>query len=404
MPDGTFDIAVIGAGIIGLSTAMTLNQRFPRLRIAVIEKGATVASQQSGHNSGVIHSGIYYKPGSFKSRFCVEGRASMVRFCEENDIPYDRCGKVIIATREDELPRLRALHERGTKNQVEGLQLVQGDRVRAEIEPHVNVIEALWAPNTGIVDYRKVSAAYAQRFRDLGGTIKFSSKLRSVLSRRSETVLKTDGGEFVATRVINCAGLHADLVAEMMGVRPGLRIIPFRGEYYTLIKSREHLVKGLIYPVPNPELPFLGVHFTKTMKGFTEAGPNAVLAMAREGYRKRDVNLREFLRTITFPGFWSLSIRDWKTGVMEINRSLRKGVFVKDLQRMIPEVRSEDLGSGGSGVRAQAVDRKGNLLDDFRIERSENAIHVLNAPSPGATSSLVIGRYIGDMATKAFSL
>ena len=225
-----------------------------------------------------------------------------------------------------------------------------------------------------------------------------------MLSRRSETVLQTDGGEFVATRVINCAGLHADLVAEMMGVRPGLRIIPFRGEYYTLIKSREHLVKGLIYPVPNPELPFLGVHFTKTMKGFTEAGPNAVLAMAREGYRKRDFNLREFLRTITFPGFWSLSIRDWKTGVMEINRSLRKSVFVKDLQRMIPEVRSEDLGSGGSGVRAQAVDRKGNLLDDFRIERSENAIHVLNAPSPGATSSLVIGRYIGDMATKAFSL
>ena len=404
MPDSTFDIAVIGAGIIGLSTAMTLNQRFPRLRIAVIEKGATVASQQSGHNSGVIHSGIYYKPGSFKSRFCVEGRASMVRFCEENDIPFDRCGKVIIATREDELPRLRALHERGTENQVEGLQLVPGDRVRAEIEPHVNVIEALWAPNTGIVDYRKVSAAYAQRFRDLGGTIKFSSKLRSVLSRRSESVLHTDGGEFVANRVINCAGLHADLVAEMMGVQPGLRIIPFRGEYYTLIKSREHLVKGLIYPVPNPEMPFLGVHFTKTMKGFTEAGPNAVLAMAREGYRKRDINLREFLRTITFPGFWSLSIRDWKTGVMEINRSLRKGVFVKDLQRMIPEVRAEDLGSGGSGVRAQAVDRKGNLLDDFRIERSENAIHVLNAPSPGATSSLVIGRYIGDMATKAFSL
>ena len=318
MPDGTFDIAVIGAGIIGLSTAMTLNQRFPRLRIAVIEKGATVASQQSGHNSGVIHSGIYYKPGSFKSRFCVEGRASMVRFCEENDIPFDRCGKVIIATQENELPRLRALHERGTENQVEGLQLVPGDRVRAEIEPHVSVIEALWAPNTGIVDYRKVSAAYAQRFRDLGGTIKFSSKLRNVLSRRSETVLETDGGEFVATRVINCAGLHADLVAEMMGVRPGLCIIPFRGEYYTLIKSREHLVKGLIYPVPNPELPFLGVHFTKTMKGFTEAGPNAVLAMAREGYRKRDFNLREFLRTITFPGFWSLSIRDWKTGVMEI--------------------------------------------------------------------------------------
>ena len=404
MPEGTFDIAVIGAGIIGLSTAMSLSEKFPRLRVGVIEKSSTVASQQSGHNSGVIHSGIYYKPGSFKARFCVEGRASMVRFCEENDIPFERCGKVIIASREDELPRLRALHERGAENQVEGLQLVSGQQVRAEIEPHVDVIEALWAPNTGIVDYRKVSGAYAQRLGELGGTIKFNSKLRRVLRRRGETVLETSSGAFTATRVINCAGLHADVVAEMMGVRPGLRIIPFRGEYYTLIKSREHLVRGLIYPVPNPELPFLGVHFTKTMKGFTEAGPNAVLAMAREGYRKRDFNLREFLRTITFPGFWSLSIRDWKTGVMEINRSLRKGVFVKDLQRMIPEVRSEDLGSGGSGVRAQAVDRKGNLLDDFRIERSENAIHVLNAPSPGATSSLVIGRYIGDMATKAFSL
>ena len=404
MPDGKFDIAVIGAGIIGLSTAMDLNQRFPRLRIAVIEKGPTVATQQSGHNSGVIHSGIYYKPGSFKAMFCVEGRASMVRFCEENDVPFDRCGKVIIATHESELPRLRALHERGTANQVEGLQLVSGEQVRAEIEPHVNVIEALWAPNTGIVDYRKVSDVYARRFTDLGGEIKFNSKLQNVVNRSNDTVLETGGGEFVADRVINCAGLHADIVAEMMGVRPGLRIIPFRGEYYTLVKSREHLVKGLIYPVPNPELPFLGVHFTKTMKGFTEAGPNAVLATAREGYRKRDFNLREFLKTITFPGFWRSSAREWKTGLMETNRSLRKSVFVKDLQRMIPEVRSDDLGPGGSGVRAQAVDRNGNLLDDFRIERSENAIHVLNAPSPGATSSLVIGRYIGDMAAKAFSL
>ncbi len=404
MPDSTFDVAVIGAGIIGLSTAMNLQTRFPGLRVGVIEKAPGVASQQSGHNSGVIHSGIYYKPGSFKARFCVEGRSSMTRFCEENGIPFERCGKVIIATRKDELPRLQALYERGAANQVEGLQLVSGDEVRDRIEPHVNVIKAVWAPNTGIVDFRKVAAAYAKRILEAGGKIHFNAKLRRVVGKNGASVLETRAGEFHAKRVINCAGLHADVVANMMGAKTDLRIIPFRGEYYTLRKERENLVRGLIYPVPNPAFPFLGVHFTKTMKGFTEAGPNAVLAMAREGYEKRDFNLPDFLGTIAFPGFWRLTMRDWKTGMMEINRSLRKSVFVRDLQRMIPEVRKEDLQSGGSGVRAQAVDRSGNLLDDFRIERTKDAIHVLNAPSPGATSSLVIGRYITDLAAETFAI
>ncbi len=404
MPDGKFDVTVVGAGIIGLSTAMNLLGRFPGLKVGVIEKASGVASQQSGHNSGVIHSGIYYKPGSFKARFCVEGRSTMTRFCEENGIPFERCGKVIIATREEELPRLHSLYERGKANRVEGLQLVSGDRVREEIEPHVNVLEAIWAPNTGIVDFRKVAAAYAKAVTAAGGSIQFNAKLRRVAHHNGKSVLETQRGAYETSHVINCAGLHADVVAEMMGAQTDLRIIPFRGEYYTLVKERENLVRGLIYPVPDPAFPFLGVHFTKTMKGFTEAGPNAVLAMAREGYRKRDFNLREFMRTVAFPGFWGLALRDWKTGLMETNRSLRKSVFVRDLQRMIPEVRKEDLTGGGSGVRAQAVDRRGNLLDDFRIERTKGAIHVLNAPSPGATSSLVIGRYISDMATETFQL
>lgn len=398
-----YDVAVIGAGIIGLSTAMHLLEKHPNLKVAVIEKDDHEATQQSGHNSGVIHSGIYYKPGSLKAQFCVEGRASMTRFCEENEIPVWTCGKLITATRGEELPRLDALMERGTANQVTGLEMVDPERIK-EIEPHVSAIRALWAPGTGIVDFRKVAAAYADRVRARGGDIHFNSELKKVERLNGTTVLETSSGEYEAKNVINCAGLHSDLVAEMMGAEPGVRIIPFRGEYYTLRKDREHLVKGLIYPVPDPAFPFLGVHLTQTMKGWVEAGPNAVLATKREGYRKRDFSPIDMLRTFTYPGFWKMSVREWKTGMWEMNRSFRKGVFLKSLRQLVPELTSDDLAGGGSGVRAQAVTRDGKLLDDFAIKQVDGAVHVLNAPSPGATSSLVIGNHIAGLAAEGFSL
>lgn len=398
-----YDVAVIGAGIIGLSTAMHLLEKHPDLKVAVIEKDEHEATQQSGHNSGVIHSGIYYKPGSLKAQFCVEGRASMTRFCEENEIPVWTCGKLIAATREEELPRLDALMERGTANQVAGLEIVEPEQI-AEIEPHVKAIRALWAPGTGIVDFRKVAAAYADRVIARGGEIHFNSELKKVNRSGGVTTLVTSSGDIETKNVINCAGLHSDLVAEMMGANPGVRIIPFRGEYYTLKKESEHLVKGLIYPVPDPAFPFLGVHLTQTMKGWVEAGPNAVLATKREGYRKRDFSPVDLFRTVTFPGFWKMSVREWKTGMWEMNRSFRKGVFLKSLQQLVPELTSKDLGAGGSGVRAQAVMRDGTLLDDFAIKQVDGAVHVLNAPSPGATSSLVIGNHIAGLAAEGFSL
>ena len=403
MRTAKYDVVVIGAGIIGLSTAMNLLERFPNIKLVILEKNPKEGTQQSGHNSGVIHSGIYYKPGSFKAKFCVAGRTSMTQFCEENDIPVWTCGKLIVANDDAGIERLNALEERGTANQVEDLQMM-GDAEIGEIEPHVIARKALYAPGTGIVDYRNVTAVYAKRVKAAGGVIEFNTELIGSKVVAGATILETTSGEFEARALINCAGLHSDIVAETMGVETGLRIIPFRGEYYKLKKESEYLVKGLIYPVPDPAFPFLGVHLTQTMKGWVEAGPNAVLATKREGYRKRDFSFGEFLRTITYPGFWKMGIREWKTGVWEINRSLRKGVFLESLQQLVPELVMSDLDGTGSGVRAQAVDKAGNLVDDFRIEESPGAIHVLNAPSPGATSSLVIGEYIADLAAKNFSL
>ncbi len=402
------DVTVVGAGLIGLSTAMQLLQRKPGLKLTVVEKASGPASQQSGHNSGVIHSGIYYKPGSFKARFCVEGRASMTQFCIDNEIPVWTCGKLIVATNPAEEARLDDLFERGTNNAVEGLRIV--DRAEmADIEPFVEGTKALYAPKTGIVDYRKVADVYSEKVQSLGGEIIFNSEVKSISNGSRgfdgpNYTIETTSGEVDSKYLVNCAGLHSDLIAVMSGVNPGLRIIPFRGEYYTLAKSSEHMVKGLIYPVPDPAFPFLGVHLTQTMKGWVEAGPNAVLALKREGYRKRDFSFTDFGRTITFPGFWKMSLDSWKVGLWEMNRSLRKGVFLKSLQKLMPSLKKSDLAPGGSGVRAQAVHSDGTLLDDFRIDESATAVHVLNAPSPGATSSLVIGNYIADKAEANFSL
>lgn len=403
MPEGTFDIAVIGGGIIGLSTAMQMLQRHPNFKIGVLEKDSELATGQTGHNSGVIHSGIYYRPGSFKARFCVEGRHTMIQFCEENGVTFDPVGKVIVATSEAELPRLQTLYERGTANGVPDLQLIGPDKLK-EIEPHVRAVKALWAPHTGIVNYREVSEVYARRIEDTGGEVRTSAAVRNIRRNGREITLETDRGTYQAKHIINCAGLFADRIASMLGANPGVMIIPFRGEYYKLRKESERLVHGLIYPVPDPDLPFLGVHFTRNIKGFVEAGPNAVLATAREGYKKTDFDFGDLLQTASFIGFWRMAAVQWKTAIAEYNRSFRKSIFVRDLQKMIPEITADDLAGGGAGVRAQAVDRTGKLLDDFSIHQTENAVHVLNAPSPGATSSLVIGRYVADMADKTFSL
>jgi len=402
MGDG-YDVAIIGGGILGLSSARELLRAHPGLRVGVIEKGSEVAGQQTGHNSGVIHSGIYYRPGSLKAQFCVDGRSSMVEFCEEHGIAYERCGKLIIASQPEELPRLEALYERGTANGVPGLELVGPERA-VEIEPHVTALRALWSPATAIVDFSAVTREYARQVGERGGTVELGTKVTGVRQTGDAVVLETDRGERQAKHLINCAGLHSDRIARLMGVATDLQIVPFRGEYYTLRKDREQLVRGLVYPVPDPELPFLGVHFTRNVKGYVEAGPNAVLATAREGYRKRDFDLGDFAETLRYPGFWRVARREWRTGIDEVNRSLRKSVFTKDLQKMVPEIREEDLTAGGSGVRAQAVRRDGTLLDDFAIERSERAVHVLNAPSPGATSSIEIGKHIAALAAEAFSL
>ncbi len=403
MSDFSFDIAVIGGGIIGTATAMRLATEHPNLKVGIVEKETQVAEHQSGHNSGVIHSGIYYAPGSLKAQNCVTGAAEMKQFCDENGIQYDLCGKVIVATSEAELPRLDELHRRGTANGVPGLEMIDQARLR-ELEPQAAGIRALYSPATGIIDYTQVTKAYVRHFENAGGQLLLGARVSDIAQRGAFTYLTTSKGEVEARHLINCAGLYSDVVARMMGFDFDLRIIPFRGEYYFLTPEARRLVKGLIYPVPDPELPFLGVHFTRTIHGNVEAGPNAVLAMAREGYTKTTFNPRESAWTLSYPGFWTMARKYWKTGAHEIYRSARKPVFTKALQRLVPSLRESDLTTGGAGVRAQAVDSKGKLIDDFRIVEGQNSIHVLNAPSPGATSSLSISRGIVTMAEKSFEL
>ncbi len=403
MPDSQFDLAIVGAGIVGLATAMELVQRRPDLSIVVLEKEDRVAAHQTGNNSGVIHAGLYYKPGSLKAQMAVEGRRVMVEFCQEHDLPYELCGKVVVATQEEELPRLEELYRRGTANGVPGLERITGEQIQ-DYEPHAAGIAGIWSPNTGIVDYVAVTRKYAEIVEKGGGEIRLGTQVVGIEPEPGGLLVETSGNPVRSQALINCGGLQSDLIAQMTGDTGGLRIVPFRGEYYELKPERHDLIKGLIYPVPDPRFPFLGVHFTKKIDGSVEAGPNAVLAFAREGYTKTDIDVGYLLKLAAFPGIWRLAAEYWKTGMAEMVRSFSKRAFVEALQELAPDIGSEDVERGGAGVRAQAMDPKGNLLDDFHFVETERAIHVLNAPSPAATASIVIGRAIVDKALETFEL
>ena len=387
-----YHFAIIGGGIVGLATAMTLNRRYPEARVLLLEKENGPAQHQTGRNSGVIHSGIYYKPGSFKARFARAGSRSIVEFCKEHGVPYDGCGKVIVATREAELPQLENLFQRGLQNGL-AVRRISRDEVR-ELEPHVECLKGILVPSTGITSYQQISQVYLDLFVAQGGTAKFCSAVRRLTERQATHLIETTDAEYAARFMINCAGLHSDRVARMAGANPGAQIVPFRGEYYELTPEKRHLVKTLIYPVPNPDFPFLGVHYTRMIDGSVHAGPNAVLALKREGYKKTDFDLRDLAETLTFNGFWKLARKNLSEGLKEIHRSFSKAAFVRSLQQLIPEVQASDLVPCKAGVRAQALLPDGKLVDDFLIVRGNNALHVCNAPSPGATASLEIGKAI----------
>ena len=403
MPDHETELLVIGAGIVGLATALEATRRFPRMRVIVVEKEDRVAAHQTGHNSGVIHSGLYYKTGSLKARNCVAGASSMKRFCQEHGVPYEECGKLVVATGEEEVPRLEALHARGNANGVPGIRVMERDEFR-EIEPHCAGLRALHVPSTGIVDYTVVAQKYAQLIQQAGGEIFFRAKVVGLRADRDANVIETQAGTFRARYVINCAGLYSDTVARMAGIETNLEIIPFRGEYYEVRPERRHLIRNLIYPVPDPRFPFLGVHFTRRVNGSVEAGPNALLAFRREGYSGAAPDLSEAMETLRFSGFWKMARKYWRMGLAEQYRAWVKPAFAKALQKMVPELQESDLAAGGSGVRAQAVDANGNLLDDFFFVHSERMVHVCNVPSPAATASLEIGREIVDMMAGRFEL
>ena len=387
------DVAIIGAGIVGLATGLELTSRFPGISLAVMEKESVVAGHQTSHNSGVIHSGIYYKPGSLKARLCVEGSGALVRFCQENGIAYDLCGKVIVATTESEIPQLNELYRRGKENGLEGVRMLAAEEI-GEFEPHAAGIRGIRVPSTGIVDFGKVAEKYAELITRNGGEILLSHAVTGVKRSGGSTILETTRGSIEAKVVINCAGLQSDRVSRMAGAKLDLTIVPFRGEYYDLIPSRHDYLKGLLYPVPNPQFPFLGVHFTRRIGGGVEAGPNAVLAMKREGYSKSSFAVGDVLEYATFPGFWIMAAKQWRMSVGEYHRSWSKAAFVRALQRLMPELTSSDLAPGGSGVRAQALGINGKLIDDFHFVYTEGMVHVCNVPSPAATASLAIGKYI----------
>jgi len=398
-----FDIAIIGGGIVGLATAFSITRKYDA-RLVLLEAEDGVARHQTGHNSGVIHSGLYYKPGSLKATNCIRGYGMLLEFCREHGIKYEVCGKVVVATREDELKPLQTLEERGLANGLTGVRRITPEEIK-EREPHCAGIAGLWVPQTGIIDYKDVSNKLADLARQHGGDIRCGHRVSSITPERGALKIACENGSEIAARyVINCAGLQSDRIARLAGVDPNVKIIPFRGEYYELKPERHALVRNLIYPLPDPLFPFLGVHFTRMVHGGVEAGPNAVLAFRREGYNRTSFSLRDSSEMAGYAGFWKMAGKHWKTAAGEFHRSFSKAAFVKALQRLMPEIREEDLVPGGAGVRAQAVAPDGSLLDDFRIERADKMIHLLNAPSPAATSSLSIGETISAAAQEQFSL
>lgn len=395
-----YDVAIIGGGIVGAATAMALVQRY-HPSLIVLEAEDSLAAHQTGNNSGVIHSGLYYKPGSLKAKNCVVGREAMYRFCQEHGVPHDRCGKLVVAVEESELPRLDELERRGNANGLVGVKRLRAEELH-DYEPHVAGIAGLLVPETGIVDYKQVTEKYADIVREAGGTIQTGSRVIGFRRLGDDLILATCRGDVACRHLINCGGLQCDRVARMCGVNPGLQVVPFRGEYFELVPERWSLVRNLIYPVPDPRFPFLGVHFTRMIHGGVEAGPNAVLAFRREGYRRTSFSPRDTVHMLAYRGFWRMAWRYWRTGMSEMYRSFSKKAFHRALQRLIPELKIEDIQPHGAGVRAQALDPSGALVDDFRFVEAERMIHVLNAPSPAATASISIGQAIAELAGRNF--
>jgi L-2-hydroxyglutarate oxidase len=396
-----YDSIIVGGGIVGLATALQLLEKKPDLRVLLIEKENEVAKHQTGNNSGVIHSGLYYKPGSLKAKNCIHGYHLLVDFCRKQEIPFELCGKVIVATEEHELPMLKKLYERGQENGLQNLKLLTPEQIK-EYEPYTRGLQGIFVPQTGIVDFRIVARKYADLIRQKQGDIRLGEKVINIQTNQQMVDVITDKQTYSARLVINCAGLYSDKVARLTSNNINVKIVPFRGEYYKLRKEKEYLVRNLIYPVPDPNFPFLGVHFTRMARGGVEAGPNAVLAFSREGYKKSDISLSELGETLAWPGFQKVAAKYWRTGLGEMYRSFSKAAFTKALQKMLPEVQEDDLVEGGAGVRAQACDRQGGLVDDFMIVEEARAINVCNAPSPAATSSLSIGETVSSLALKRF--
>jgi len=405
LSSGRTDVAIIGAGIVGLATALRLLERRPDLRGVILEKEGTVASHQTGHNSGVLHAGLYYQPGSLKARLCREGKADLEAYCEAHGVRVEHTGKLVVALDESELGRFEALKERAFANEVPDLEEVGPERIR-ELEPHTVGIKALWSPGTGVVDFTEVAQAFAHDVVERGAGIETRRAVESIEQRGDEMIIGTSRGDLVARRVIACAGLQADRVAAMTGDAgdDGPQIVPFRGDYYTLKPEARHLVRGLIYPVPDPQFPFLGVHLTKRVDGGVLAGPNAVLATAREGYGRADVSLRDITETVAYPGFRKLARKFWRLGAGEMWRDWNKRAFVADVRRFVPALSSDHVTFGPSGVRAQARNGDGSLIEDFLLGGSDRVLHVYNAPSPAATSSLAIGRILAAEAIERFGL